>query len=182
MYVRQTTRTILGAALICSSTCFTTTNNMLVSRTANQFRHVSRLVCDAAAPAEPEMDGLQTRHVLFKGMDLPVSHGETLRTALLKTGKATPHNGQSQMINCRGLGTCGTCAVEIVGNVSPSTWTQQERLRLNFPPHSAPGNKKLRLACQVITECKFLSLSAVSSASAPFCSHLIHSRVGICAF
>jgi hypothetical protein len=25
----------------------------------------------------------------------------------------SPHNGKSRLINCRGLGTCGTCAVEV---------------------------------------------------------------------
>ena len=73
---------------------------------------------------------------------------QTLRTALLRTG-LTPHNGRAQLINCRGLGTCGTCAVEIKGAVSPTCWNAKESLRLNFPPHGSPGNQKLRLACQV---------------------------------
>lgn len=34
--------------------------------------------------------------------------------------------------------------------VLPVEWTTAERLRLNFPPHSAPSNQKLRLACQVL--------------------------------
>jgi hypothetical protein len=33
--------------------------------------------------------------------------------------------------------------------VLPLEWTQAERIRLNFPPHSSPQNQKLRLACQV---------------------------------
>ncbi|KAL4855886.1 putative membrane transporter protein [Chlorella vulgaris] len=77
-----------------------------------------------------------------------VPRGTTLRTALLEAG-LTPHNGQSKLINCRGLGTCGTCAVEVVGQLDPPAWTTQERLRLNFPPHCPPGNRRLRLACQV---------------------------------
>ncbi|KAI3424813.1 hypothetical protein D9Q98_008199 [Chlorella vulgaris] len=77
-----------------------------------------------------------------------VPHGTTLRTALLEAG-LTPHNGQSKLINCRGLGTCGTCAVEVVGQLDPPAWTTRERLRLNFPPHCPPGNRRLRLACQV---------------------------------
>ncbi|GFH08447.1 2Fe-2S ferredoxin-type domain-containing protein, partial [Haematococcus lacustris] len=35
------------------------------------------------------------------------------------------------------------------GVVQPAQWTVAEQLRLNFPPHSAPGNTHLRLACQV---------------------------------
>lgn len=38
--------------------------------------------------------------------------GATLRTAMLEAG-VTPHNGRATLINCRGLGTCGTCAVEV---------------------------------------------------------------------
>lgn len=41
-----------------------------------------------------------------------VQRGEVLRTAMLKRG-VSPHNGKSRLINCRGLGTCGTCAVEV---------------------------------------------------------------------
>ena len=98
------------------------------------------------------VNGARRHRVRFKETDVMVTHGETLRTALLRTGTVTPHNGRSQLINCRGLGTCGTCAVEIKGDVVPRGWNTRERLRFNFPPHSAPGNKKLRLACQVRVE------------------------------
>lgn len=71
-----------------------------------------------------------------------------LRTALLLNG-VSPHNGRSKVINCRGIGTCGTCAVEVDGDVVPPQWSDIEKARLNFPPHKAPGNQSLRLACQV---------------------------------
>ncbi len=58
------------------------------------------------------------------------------------------YNSIAGAIHCRGLGTCGTCAVQIEGPVSPPTAI--EKWRLTFPPHSA-GNR-LRLACQ----CKVL--------------------------
>ena len=74
-----------------------------------------------------------------------VQRGELLRTALLRRG-FSPHNNNSQLINCRGLGTCGTCAVEVRGDVEPAEASQSERLRLSFPPHSPRAN--LRLACQ----------------------------------
>lgn len=54
-------------------------------------------------------------------------------------------------IHCRGLGTCGTCAVRIEGKVSSPT--KVERWRLNFPPHKNSLEKGIRLACQ----CKPLS-------------------------
>ena len=79
--------------------------------------------------------------------------GQKLRSAILLSGgqEATPHNGQAKLINCRGLGTCGTCAVEVIprDGVEPLQWTAMERARLNFPPHGPPGNSRLRLACQV---------------------------------
>lgn len=75
-----------------------------------------------------------------------VSDGELLRSALMKRG-VSPHNGNSRLINCRGLGTCGTCAVEITeGSVLPLEKNAREKLRLNFPPHT--NSSSLRLACQ----------------------------------
>lgn len=81
--------------------------------------------------------------------------GELLRTAALRRGLVSPHNGKSRLVNCRGLGTCGTCAVEIaqggVGRVvEPSECNARERLRLSFPPHNTERQSPLlRLACQV---------------------------------
>ena len=71
-----------------------------------------------------------------------VRRGELVRSALLKRG-VSPHNKGAQTINCRGLGTCGTCAVDIDGEVTPRT--NIERTRLSLPPHTNPS---LRLACQ----------------------------------
>ncbi len=69
--------------------------------------------------------------------------GANLRQVLLQQGIAL-HNDRSQIINCRGLGTCGTCAVQIEGAVSPPNWRDQTRRSL--PPHSLAQNR--RLACQ----------------------------------
>ena len=85
--------------------------------------------------------------------------GEILRTAMLKGG-ISPHNGKSRLINCRGLGTCGTCAVEITKSqkkddnetpcIFPKERNLKEQLRLQFPPHgSVDQSSNLRLACQV---------------------------------
>lgn len=81
---------------------------------------------------------------------IQVRKGEILRTALLRRG-ASPHNGRARLINCRGLGTCGTCAVEIDGApIEPNERNRKENLRLNFPPHGSPNQSpNLRLACQV---------------------------------
>jgi ferredoxin len=50
----------------------------------------------------------------------------------------------AEAIHCRGRGVCGTCAVEIEGNVSEPN--DQELRRLGFPPHHRGSG--LRLACQ----------------------------------
>lgn len=83
--------------------------------------------------------------VEFKGRTLQLAQGANLRKALNKAGLA-PHNGQSRWLNCKGLGTCGTCAVEVLsGQVNEPS--PQEKWRLNFPPHQVEHG--LRLACQI---------------------------------
>uniref|UniRef100_A0A7S3A9G5 2Fe-2S ferredoxin-type domain-containing protein n=1 Tax=Rhodosorus marinus TaxID=101924 RepID=A0A7S3A9G5_9RHOD len=89
--------------------------------------------------------------VTFKGRKIAVNCDSgkwtSLRTILIRAG-VSPHNGQSSWFNCRGLGTCGTCAVEVVsGEVLPAKRSYREDLRLNFPPHH--NSDKLRLCCQM---------------------------------
>lgn len=63
-----------------------------------------------------------------------IKAGTILRTALLKAG-LTPHNGQAKTVNCKGIGSCGTCAVKITeGNVAPKERGLKENVRLNMPP------------------------------------------------
>lgn len=105
-------------------------------------RHTVTWLTPAAATTNVADDNDQN-NVQFNVYD-----GETLRTAALRRNVISPHNGRANLINCRGLGTCGTCAVEIVeGQVEPLERSSVEDLRLNFPPHG--DNKKLRLACQI---------------------------------
>ncbi|KAF5833841.1 hypothetical protein DUNSADRAFT_9715 [Dunaliella salina] len=105
-----------------------------------------------AAHASSDARGTQGNEecvsLVYRGLKLEARKGARVRTALLKAG-VSPHNGDAKLINCRGLGTCGTCAVQISGNISPKDLTPAEKLRLNFPPHKAPNNQRLRLACQV---------------------------------
>ena len=74
--------------------------------------------------------------------------GVRLRTALLRAG-VSPHNGGSRALNCRGFGTCGTCAVRIEMLSGPPLEAPRgrEKWRLSFPPHR--DDSGLRLACQV---------------------------------
>ncbi|QDG53912.1 (2Fe-2S)-binding protein [Persicimonas caeni] len=86
--------------------------------------------------------------VEFNGHLIECEAGERLRDVLLRAGE-TPHNDNAQWLNCRGFGTCGTCAVEIVeGTVGEKT--ARERWRLDFPPHDPSSG--LRLACQIRVE------------------------------
>ena len=85
--------------------------------------------------------------VVFKGKEITCSSGDNLRRVLIQHGE-TPHNGKSDMVNCHGLGTCGTCAVEISGTVHPMNIT--EKVRLSVAPHTFEHG--LRLACCVVVE------------------------------
>ncbi|MCU0549246.1 MAG: (2Fe-2S)-binding protein [Leptolyngbya sp. Prado105] len=82
--------------------------------------------------------------ITVQGKAIACESGVNLRQVLLKNG-IDLYNGNSTVINCRGIGTCGTCSVEIEGEVSPMQW--REKTRLSLPPHSS--EKTRRLACQV---------------------------------
>lgn len=83
------------------------------------------------------------KKIIFKGREIPCKKGDNLRQ-ILQNEKISPHNGQTKWFNCKGMGTCGTCAVKIKGEVSEMT--TMEKWRLNFPPHQIEDG--LRLACQ----------------------------------
>jgi ferredoxin len=82
--------------------------------------------------------------VHFKGEKIECEPGENLRKVLL-SHNSSPYNGLSKYINCHGLGSCGTCAVQVKGVINRKTF--MERWRLRFPPHREKNG--LRLACQV---------------------------------
>jgi ferredoxin len=82
--------------------------------------------------------------VRFAGKSVECLEGANLRSVLVRA-RLPLYNGAAQAIHCRGLGTCGTCAVQIDGEVSEPS--PAERRRMALPPHK--GNERLRLACQV---------------------------------
>ena len=81
--------------------------------------------------------------VTAQGKTFECNRGANLRQALLQQG-VDLYNQQAKLINCRGIGSCGTCAVAIEGDVSEPNW--RDRTRRSLPPHSPARN--LRLACQ----------------------------------
>lgn len=85
--------------------------------------------------------------ITFRDREIECAAGTILRDALLDAG-LSPHNGRANAINCHGLGSCGTCAVAVTGEVNEPT--RREGVRLSVPPHD-PGSG-LRLACQTRVE------------------------------
>ncbi|HZG39818.1 MAG TPA: 2Fe-2S iron-sulfur cluster-binding protein [Nodosilinea sp.] len=81
--------------------------------------------------------------VTAQGKTMQCEAGANLRQVLLANG-VDLYNGQATVINCRSLGTCGTCAVAIQGEVSATNW--KDKARRSLPPHDSARN--LRLACQ----------------------------------
>lgn len=87
---------------------------------------------------------MKEHKVVFEEEELFAMDGENLRT-LLKRHNKKLHNANSDYLNCKGLGTCGTCAVKILGEVNPPN--RIESFRLKLPPFI--HDSKLRLACQI---------------------------------
>lgn len=81
--------------------------------------------------------------VRAQGKTFECQRGANLRQVLLANG-IDLYNGGAKAINCRGIGTCGTCAVRVEGEISEPNW--RDRGRRSLPPHSPARN--LRLACQ----------------------------------
>ncbi|WP_017303437.1 2Fe-2S iron-sulfur cluster-binding protein [Spirulina subsalsa] len=81
--------------------------------------------------------------VSAQGKTFTCETGANLRKVLLNNG-VDLYNEGAKVINCLGFGSCGTCAVEVQGEVSEPKG--KEKFRLSLPPHSSKSN--LRLACQ----------------------------------
>jgi ferredoxin len=81
--------------------------------------------------------------VTAQGKNFTCQTGANLRQVLMDNG-VDLYNGNAKFINCMGIGTCGTCAVQIEGEVSAANW--KDIARRSLPPHQRSRN--LRLACQ----------------------------------
>lgn len=86
--------------------------------------------------------------ITAQGKAFKCKQGANLRRALLDNGidLCSP---KANYINCMGIGTCGTCAVAIEGEVSEANW--RDIARRHLPPHNAQKDdvkNPLRLACQ----------------------------------
>jgi ferredoxin len=81
--------------------------------------------------------------VTAQGKTFDCETGANLRQVLLANG-IDLYNGAATTVNCHGLGTCGTCAVQVEGEVSEAGW--REKARRSLPPHKS--DRDLRLSCQ----------------------------------
>jgi ferredoxin len=86
-----------------------------------------------------------------QGKAIECERGANLRQALMKDGISV-YNDKAAILNCRGLGTCGTCAVEVEGEVSEPSW--REKTRLSLPPHSPTSNRRLSCQTKVLGDIK----------------------------
>lgn len=59
--------------------------------------------------------------VLAQGKTIECEKKANLRKVLLHNG-IDLYNGGASFINCRGIGSCGTCAVKVEGEVSAANW------------------------------------------------------------
>lgn len=141
---------VVMTSIICRTTAFrslaaSTVSRKMYANLGHTIRHRSTMLKKHRIQWTNEEGTTE-----FEALD-----GELLRTAALRRGIVSPHNGKSTLINCRGLGTCGTCAVEITCEsdavaVEPKERNAKENLRLSFPPHDpSKQSPKLRLACQI---------------------------------
>lgn len=81
--------------------------------------------------------------ITIQGKIIDCAKGANLRQVLLENN-IDLYNGKAKYINCLGIGSCGTCAVEIQGEINPPNW--KDKARRSLPPHKF--NRDLRLACQ----------------------------------
>lgn len=59
--------------------------------------------------------------VLAQGKTIECDEKANLRKVLLHNSIDLYNNG-ALFINCRGIGSCGTCAVKVAGQLSPANW------------------------------------------------------------
>lgn len=85
--------------------------------------------------------------VRFAGKEVRCPAGANLRMVLMRA-RLPLYNSVARALNCRGLGTCGTCAVRVEGPVSPPSTV--ERRRLAFPRHDSESGLRLACQCQVL--------------------------------
>lgn len=83
--------------------------------------------------------------------EIEVPAGSNLRTEAMKANIGL-YPGPAKLLNCRGLGTCGTCKVLVkkgMDNLAPMTFFEKARLAL-MPFATIGHENEMRLACQCV--------------------------------
>ena len=92
---------------------------------------------------------MPTVKFLNEKMEIRVPEGANLRREALKAGVPL-YPGINRILNCRGLGSCGTCRVIIsdatLAGASPKGLKERIRLAVSF--FQIGHEKSMRLACQ----------------------------------
>lgn len=104
--------------------------------------------------------------IQFAGRSVECPHGANLRMVLLRARLPT-YTRVARAIHCRGMGTCGTCAVRIEGPVSEPT--KIERWRLDFPPQRAESGLRLACQCSVLGDLKVVKHAGLWGHKAEAC-------------
>ncbi len=96
--------------------------------------------------------------VTAQGKTFECPQGANLRSCLLQNG-IDLYNGAASVVNCHGIGTCGTCAVQVEGAVSEPNW--RDRTRRSLPPHSLTQNRRLACQTQVLGDVKVTKFDGI---------------------
>lgn len=90
--------------------------------------------------------------VLAQGKTIECEKKANLRKVLLHNG-IDLYNGGASFINCRGIGSCGTCAVKVEPEVSAANW-RSECEAIALPYHSPISNLRKKSQTQVLGDVK----------------------------
>ena len=96
--------------------------------------------------------------ITFENLTIECEEGANLRRVLLDENMPL-YNGAATLIHCRGMGTCGTCAIQVEGDVSAMTGV--EKWRLGFPPHRREDGLRLACQCRVLGDLRIVKLDGL---------------------
>ncbi|MBD1924281.1 (2Fe-2S)-binding protein [Microcoleus sp. FACHB-831] len=89
--------------------------------------------------------------VTAQGKTMMCDRQSNLRKVLMDNGIEL-YNNNAKIINCMGIGTCGTCAVLVEGEVNEPNW--KDKARRSLPPHSPTSDRRLACQTQVLGDVK----------------------------
>lgn len=98
-----------------------------------------------------QFGNLKMPKVLAEGKTIECVNKSNLRTILLQNG-IDLYNDGAKVINCRGIGSCGTCAVKVEGEVSAANW--RDLARRSLPPHSLTTDLRKKLPNSSFRRCE----------------------------